>query len=176
MKIQKSFFVIIFFLSSFFLIRPLYAYNDSYLTVGKPGAIGKMIPGKALVYVIRPSNAGYLTKTWAFVDDKPVGANIGSSYFFTHVSPGKHLFWSIGARVQSGYVNFEAGKTYYIKQAIGYGGVKIFYVSASRSSEWIKTCEMTELTEKGIARGTFLGAKRFEYAKKISQEKLEQHE
>lgn len=164
------------FLAGFFLINPLQAYNDSYLTVGESGVTGKMMPGKALLYVIRPSNYGYLTKTWAFIGNKPVGANIGSSYFLTHVTPGKHLFWSIGGRVQSGYVDFEAGKTYYIKQAIGYGGVKIFFSSANRSMEWIKTCEVTKLSKKGIARGTFLANKRFEYAKKIAKDKLEQHE
>ena len=80
--------------------------------------------GKALVVVVRPAKIGYAIKSFFFADATPLGINKGTSYFFAHVDPGTHVFWSKSENVDALELAVEAGKTYYIQQHVQMGGFR----------------------------------------------------
>lgn len=156
---------------------PFVAHSDSYMTVTPHGEIHKPVPGKVLLHIIRPSNYGYLSKIWSFLDDKVIGANIGSTQFSALVEPGKYLFWNLcSGGMESAYVDLKPGKTYYIKQAVGFSGIDVFFVSEKRGAEWLKEYEVTSLTDKGVARGAFLSKRKIRTAKKKAKPELAVHD
>ena len=81
-------------------------------------------PGKALVYVVRPTSAGFAIKSWFFADDAVLGINRGSSYFFAQIEPGSHVFWSKSENVDALELKVEAGRTYYIQQHVRMGAFR----------------------------------------------------
>ncbi|HEX6851977.1 MAG TPA: DUF2846 domain-containing protein [Candidatus Polarisedimenticolaceae bacterium] len=98
--------------------------DEGYVVFTKDHPLGVAEDGKALVYVLRPTSVGYAIKSFFIVDDTPAGINRGSSYFFTQVDPGKHVFWSKSENVDALELEVEAGKTYYIQQHVQIGGFR----------------------------------------------------
>lgn len=122
----------------------------------------------AVVYFVRPALMGKTVKTWAFVDEEPVGANKGRHYTFAKVSPGLHLFWAKAENTSALELKVNAGETYYLKQGIRMGGmkarVKLMAVDAEEGKKAMQKCKYTELTDEGRERGMEIVANKYETA------------
>ena len=81
--------------------------------------------GKALLYVVRPEFMGKLIKIKVFSGEDLLGYTKGRNYFHTFLEPGKHNFISKAENKGKLDLEIEAGKTYYIKQKIGMGFLKV---------------------------------------------------
>ena len=100
--------------------------EENLVAFSKEHPLGEPKPDKALIYVVRPTSAGFAVKSWFFSDDQALGVNRGSSYFFADVEPGKHVFWSKSENVDAVELEVEAGQTYYLQQHVKIGGLKGF--------------------------------------------------
>lgn len=76
--------------------------------------MGDIQSGKAPIYVVRPALVGTVTKTYFVCDDSFKGINKGRSYFFFHVKPGTHVFWSKADNVDALELNVKACKISYL--------------------------------------------------------------
>ncbi|MBP7865532.1 MAG: DUF2846 domain-containing protein [Acidobacteria bacterium] len=81
-------------------------------------------PGKAMVYVVRPTMMGHGIQTKLAVDGSWVGANRGKCYFFFPLDPGEHYLCSQAENRSCLVISVEAGKTYYLQQQIKMGFMK----------------------------------------------------
>ena len=72
--------------------------------------------GKALVYIIRPSNLGKPFKFEVNCDGVYIGGTAGMLYIYVIVDPGNHLFVGIAENTSELEISAEAGKIYYIRQ------------------------------------------------------------
>ena len=132
--------------------------DEGYVEFRKEHPLGEVSPDKALVYVVRPTSMGFAIKSWFLCDDRALGVNRGSSYFFAHVDPGKHVFWSKSENVDALELELEAGKTYYIQQHVRVGGLKartkLELLDEATGKEKLASCSKHGvLTESGKARG-----------------------
>jgi hypothetical protein len=130
----------------------------------KDHPVGEVDPGKALVYVVRPTSAAFGVKSWFLCDDEVLGVNRGSSYFFASVDPGTHVFWSKSENVDALELEVEAGMTYYIQQRVRMGGFK-----ARTKLDVLDTAEGEKALAKCAKHGT-LTAKGREQGMKIARE------
>ena len=78
-------------------------------------------PGKAMIYVVRPSGLGALIRFNIFVDDvkkdeMEAGNNRGSQYFYFNVGPGVHKLFSVAENTAEMELAFKADSTYFIQQ------------------------------------------------------------
>ncbi len=87
----------------------------------KQHPLGEPAPGKALVYVVRPTMMGNKIQTKLAVDAQWAGVNRGHNYFFLQLDPGQHYFCSKAENKSVLAVRVEAGKTYYVEQMIKTG-------------------------------------------------------
>ncbi len=153
------------------------AFADNFVKMGEPGLAGKTDPGKALLYIMRPASFSGLNRTWAFVDDQCLGVTKGKTYFYTYVTPGKHLLWSAAENINSGYLNVEAGKTYYFKQGISMGWTKVsvefLLATEAQGKEWIKNLSYVTTTPEGMSKGKEMGKKKYADAKAKAKDALE---
>ena len=137
--------------------------EENFVQFSKEHPLGEPKPDKALIYVVRPTSAGFAVKSWFFSDDQALGVNRGSSYFFADVEPGKHVFWSKSENVDAVELEVEAGKTYYLQQHVKIGGLKartkLEVLDETAGQERLAKCtKHGELTEAGRARGAELAA------------------
>ena len=79
-------------------------------------------PDKAILVIYRGTSFGFAVKIDNFIDNKFVGQTQGKSYFVTEVEPGEHYVIGASENNSCAKINFEAGKVYYLLQAI-YPGV-----------------------------------------------------
>jgi hypothetical protein len=84
----------------------------------------KASPDKATLVVYRGTAYGALIKIENFVDRRFIGQTWAQSYFFADVDPGRHYVFGVSENVACAKINFEAGKVYYLLQAI-YPGAMI---------------------------------------------------
>jgi hypothetical protein len=129
----------------------------------KDHPLGQVVPDKALVYFVRPTSMAFAIKSWMFCDDDVLGANKGSSYFFAHVEPGKHVFWSKSENVDALELEVEAGRTYYVQQHMRMGGMKAHtklevLAEADGVERLAKCAKHGVLTDKGLERGAEIAA------------------
>ena len=148
--------------------------ESGYVQFTDDHPVGDVQADKALVYVVRPTSMGFAIKSFFMVDDAIVGINKGSSYFFTHVDPGKHVFWSKSENVDALELAAEAGKTYYIQQHVKMGGfkarTKLEVLDEAQGKEALAKCHKHgTLTAKGLAKGAEIVAEH----KKDTQEDLD---
>ena len=132
--------------------------EDDYVLFTKDHPLAEPEPERALVYVVRPTSIGAAIKSFFFMDDEVLGVNRGSSYFFTQVPPGKHVFWSKSENVDALEIQVEAGKTYYIQQHVQIGGfrarTKLEVLGEAAGKEALGKCKKHgTITEKGRAKG-----------------------
>ena len=77
-------------------------------------------PGKAIVYVVRPSGPGGLIRFNVFVDDQEAASEMGftrgSQYIYFHVSPGEHKIYSKAENWAETQISAKAGEVTYIQQ------------------------------------------------------------
>ena len=113
---------------------------------------------KALVVVVRPAKIGFAIKSFFLVDEEPLGINKGKSYFFAHVEPGSHVFWSKSENVDALELAVEAGKTYYFQQHVQVGALKartkLETLSEEEGRRLMEKCSRyATMTDRGRARG-----------------------
>ena len=75
-------------------------------------------PGKAIIYVIRPTMMGNKIQSKLAVNGEWKGANRGNNYFYLELSPGEYHFCSKAENRSLLTLKVEAGKTYYLQQKI----------------------------------------------------------
>ncbi len=133
--------------------------DGKYVTLDKKNhPLGEVDPEKALVYVVRPATMGFAIKSFFLIDDEIMGINKGKSYFFTHVEPGVHVFWSKSENVDAMEFEVEAGQTYYIKQKVKMGGfrarTKLELLDETDGQAALAKCKKHSImTEEGRLKG-----------------------
>ena len=77
-------------------------------------------PGKALVYVVRPSGLGGLIRFNVFVDDQEESSEVGytrsSQYIYFNLAPGDHKIYSKAENWAEALVSAKPGDIIYIQQ------------------------------------------------------------
>lgn len=77
-------------------------------------------PGKAIVYVVRPSGLGGLVRFNVFVDDQEAPSEVGytrsSQYIYFNLAPGEHKIYSKAENWAELQVKAAAGDIIYIQQ------------------------------------------------------------
>jgi len=132
--------------------------DEGYVEFSKDHPSGEVRADQALVYVVRPTSMGFAIKSWFLCDDQVLGVNKGSSYFFAHVAPGTHVFWSKSENVDALELEVEAGKTYYLQQHVRVGGWKArtqleLLDEAEGQQRLAKCTKHGALTDSGRSRG-----------------------
>ena len=152
------------------LIVPSSAGAEELITVSKERVYGELTEETAVIYVVRPAFVGKAVKSWAFVDQKPMGANKGKHYTFGLVDTGRHLFWAKAENISALEIDIEAGKTYYLKQKIKVGAmkarVKIMEIDEADGKAAIEKCKYTQLTPAGEQRAREIIEEKYEVALK----------
>lgn len=82
-------------------------------------------PGKAIVYVVRPSGMGGLVRFNVFLDDQEAPSEMGytrsSQYIWFNVTPGSHKVYSKAENWAETLVDVKAGDIIFIEQEPGMG-------------------------------------------------------
>ena len=82
-------------------------------------------PGKAIVYVVRPSSVGGLVRFNVFVDDQEAASEMGftrsSQYIYFNLQPGEHKIYSKAENWAEENVSVKAGDIVYIQQDVSMG-------------------------------------------------------
>ncbi|WP_082517647.1 DUF2846 domain-containing protein [Variovorax sp. Root318D1] len=77
-------------------------------------------PGKAIVYVVRPSGVGGLVRFNVFVDDQEAASEMGhtrsSQYIYFNVTPGTHKIYSKAENWADTQITAKSGDIIYIQQ------------------------------------------------------------
>jgi len=77
-------------------------------------------PGKALVYVVRPSGQGGLIRFNVFVDNQEAASEMGytrgSQYIYFHVAQGDHKIYSKAENWAEAQISAKAGEVIFIQQ------------------------------------------------------------
>jgi len=138
--------------------------DKKQVELSKDRPMGKLQAGKALVYVVRPAFVGTTIKTYFVCDDDFKGINKGKSYFFFHVDPGKHVFWSKAENVDALELDVKAGQTYFIKQKIQMGAlrarVKLVVLSEFEGKAALAKCKRHSTpTDRGMEKGKEIAIK-----------------
>jgi len=154
------------------------ADDDDLVRFEKEHPLGEVSGDGALLYVLRPTSAGFAIKSWFFRDQEVLGVNKGSSYFFATLPAGKHVLWSKSENVDALELEVEAGKTYYIQQHVNIGGLKartsIELLDDATGAERLAKCDKHgALTDSGLARGKELAAQHREDAQRSLDKQAE---
>jgi hypothetical protein len=85
-----------------------------------PGGLDRE-PGKAMVYIVRPSSVGTLIRFNVYVDDvnkdsMEAGYNRGNQYFYFNIGPGKHKLFSVAENTADMELTFNADSIYFVRQ------------------------------------------------------------
>jgi hypothetical protein len=110
-------------------------------------------PGKALVYVVRPSAIGALVRFNIFVDSKDdsaeVGYTRGGQYIYFGVTPGSHKIYSNAENWAEMTINARPGEIIYLQQEPAFGIImarnNIFKVEDHQGKYYVKTLSVGEL-------------------------------
>ena len=77
-------------------------------------------PGKAIVYVVRPSGLGGMIRFNVFVDDQEAASEVGytrsSQYIYFNLTPGEHRIYSKAENWAETLVTAKAGDIIFIQQ------------------------------------------------------------
>jgi Protein of unknown function (DUF2846) len=84
-------------------------------------------PGKAIVYVVRPSPLGTLIRFNVFVDDQEAASEVGytraSQYVYFNLTPGDHKILSKAENWAETTVSAKAGDIIFLQQEVTMGFV-----------------------------------------------------
>lgn len=121
-------------------------------------------PGKAIVYVVRPSIVGGLIRFNVFVDDKEVASEVGftrgGQYIYFDLAPGEHTILSKAENWAETSVKAAAGDIIYIQQDPAFGLViarnSVFKIEDYQGKYQVKQLTLGTLlrAEKGGAEGS----------------------
>jgi hypothetical protein len=81
----------------------------------------KSNPDMATLVIMRTTSYGYAASVSNYLDGKLIGQTKGKSYFITEIPPGKHSIICKNENMRPHFIDFEAGKVYYLQQAIYMG-------------------------------------------------------
>lgn len=86
-------------------------------------------PDKAVLVIIRTTSFGWGAVVSNYLDGKLIGQTQGKSYFMTAVVPGAHYLIADAGNKDTAHIRFEAGRIYFLGQAIhpGYHNVTTHY-------------------------------------------------
>lgn len=73
-------------------------------------------PGKAVIYIVRPTKMAFAIGFKTAVDARYFGTTKGGQYIFTVVEPGDHIITASSENDSHFPVKAEAGKKYYFEQ------------------------------------------------------------
>jgi hypothetical protein len=130
---------------------------------------GEPASDTALVYFVRPASIGKGERIWVFADQFGLGGTKGNSYTYPQVPPGRRMIWAKAQNIDALEIDFEPGKTYYIKQAIKSGGLNAWVtLTVLSQQEWeqeMENCKKyTRLTVRGESRIAAIGRENYEKA------------
>lgn len=103
-------------------------------------------PDKSALYVYRNSNLGGALKKMVAMDGKPLFESAPMTYYYTQVTPGKHLL-STESEFGDNTLGFEAegGKIIFIRQYIKFGvfvgGANLEAVDEATGKEGVLECK-----------------------------------
>jgi hypothetical protein len=136
----------------------------------------EVLPEMASIYVVRPAKGGMAIRMWAFADDTVLGLTKGDTYAHAYLEPGEYTFWARAENVSAVRHTVEAGKVYYLKQAVRMGGLKarvaVEFLSDEQGREVLDKCaSYSTLTEAGKARAAEIAAEKGS----VADEKAAEH-
>jgi Protein of unknown function (DUF2846) len=107
-------------------------------------------PDSALLVIVRDTFLGGGIVFWNYLDDQFIGETMGKSYFITHVPPGSHYVVAATENTGVAYLDFQAGKQYFLRQGVTMGLWRartsgFFPMAAVDAQKAIKSCTYTEL-------------------------------
>jgi hypothetical protein len=114
-------------------------------------------PGKAMVYVVRPSFAGTLIRFNVFVDDQEASSEMGytrgKQYIYFNVSPGNHKIYSKAENWAEALVSAKAGDILFLQQEPAMGIVmarnSITKVEDYQGKYYVKNLELGTILKTG---------------------------
>jgi len=77
--------------------------------------------GQSLVYVIRPSIAGYAINMPVTINDVRMGSTHGKRFLYAFVTPGKHILRGMAENEHELTLTTKPGQTYFVKQKVKMG-------------------------------------------------------
>jgi Protein of unknown function (DUF2846) len=107
------------------------------LCAGRAGAAGAegaaalalpIPPGKALVYLLRPSEFGPAIPIQVFANDRAIGATLAQSFYVIEAAPGDLRLASKADNTAELVLHVQAGRRYYVLQ-----GARVGVLSAMTS-------------------------------------------
>jgi hypothetical protein len=131
------------FVAMLFLLGACVAGTHMIAKDTKPALATK--PDKAVLVIIRTTSFGWGSVVTNYLDGKLIGQTEGKSYFMTAVAPGTHYLIADAGNKDTARMRFEAGRIYFLNQAVhpGYHNVTTHY--APMTLEEAKR-EITEAT------------------------------
>jgi hypothetical protein len=106
------------------------------------------IPGKAIVYIIRPSIEAFAIMMRLDVDSFQVGWIGIKSYLYTILDPGQHVFVARSENESDLTVTLEAGKVYFFEQGtrmgFAYAGVKLSPLTEEKGRKYLRKCGLSK--------------------------------
>jgi len=113
-------------------------------------------PGKAMVYVVRPSFAGTLIRFNVFVDDQEASSEMGytrgKQYIYFNVSPGDHKIYSKAENWAEALVSAKAGDILFLQQEPSLGIImarnSISKVEDYQGKYYVKNLELGTILKK----------------------------
>ena len=82
-------------------------------------------PEKATLVIYRATNYGKPVVVTNYLDGEPIGETKGKTYFITLIEPGRHYVIASSENNACARFDFEAGKVYYLLQAMFPGVMKV---------------------------------------------------
>jgi hypothetical protein len=155
---------------------PVTAEEEDYAVRVKAGEKPGPVADKASVFVVRPAQTGMVIRMWAFAEDIALGLTKGDTYAHAYLEPGMYTFWSRAENVSAVVHTVEAGKTYYLKQAVRIGGLKarvhVEFLTDEEGAYVLGRCNYySTLTDAGLARAAEIAAEKREIAKEKADDR-----
>ncbi|OGP67613.1 MAG: hypothetical protein A2031_09610 [Deltaproteobacteria bacterium RBG_19FT_COMBO_43_11] len=72
----------------------------------------------ATLVIIRDTSFGFAIVFWNYLDGKLIGETKGKTYFVTNVKPGPHYVVVATENAAVAHINFQAGKSYYLREGV----------------------------------------------------------
>ncbi len=114
-----------------------------------PQTLPEQPADKALIYVIRTYHTGFAVQSKLSIDRKWVGVNQMNNYFYLTLEPGPHYFCSeVSDDVALLSLVVVAGKTYYLRQALGAFGPDLQLLNEAEGKKGLAKCHLSVFEEK----------------------------
>ncbi len=110
-------------------------------------------PGKALVYIMRPSGMGFAINFQIYHGEDLIGLSQAQSFFSYECDPGTHMFLGMAENKHGLKAELEAGKTYFVLTQVKMGAWKarMAMIPVNAGSAWWDKVEGYKTSLKYIA-------------------------